>query len=62
MKEIFIFFFRLQEVVNTDGTQHKLMKFHLEGSIMRGIALLDMIKVCFKIEILVEEIYLNMFI
>ncbi|RIA95413.1 TIM21-domain-containing protein [Glomus cerebriforme] len=35
---------RFQEVTNTDGSQHKLMQFYLEGSVTHGIALLDMIK------------------
>jgi len=35
---------RFEKVINTDGTQHKLMSIYLEGSIMHGIALLDMVK------------------
>ncbi|GES99984.1 mitochondrial import inner membrane translocase subunit Tim21 [Rhizophagus clarus] len=35
---------RFQEVINTDGTQHKLMRIYLEGSLIHGTALLDMIK------------------
>ncbi|PKC72080.1 TIM21-domain-containing protein [Rhizophagus irregularis] len=35
---------RFQEVINTDGTQHKLMRIYLEGSLIRGTALLDMTK------------------
>ncbi|KAF0497399.1 TIM21-domain-containing protein [Gigaspora margarita] len=35
---------RLQDVINTDGTPHRIMQFYVEGSLTHGNALLDMVK------------------
>ncbi|CAG8494317.1 9692_t:CDS:2 [Diversispora eburnea] len=33
-----------QDVKNVDGTRHRLLQFHVQGSISQGKALLDMVK------------------
>ncbi|CAG8736776.1 3212_t:CDS:2 [Cetraspora pellucida] len=35
---------RLRDVINTDGTPHRIMQFYVEGPLTNGNALLDMIK------------------
>ncbi|CAG8514631.1 18632_t:CDS:2 [Acaulospora morrowiae] len=35
---------RFQDVINSDGTPHRIMQFSVEGSISNGKALLDMVK------------------